>query len=490
MNRLATHFLAALLESIPKPYRDCFAPRNSRALATTARVLKCGLIVGCILCSSSAVAEPQRILLSDIGSERATSGSGNKLVTFGGKTHVVWQDRTKEGYFNRVRTYDHKTKELSPTVTLNKGKDNHARPVIAVDQGGYLHVVMSGHNSPVMYRRSEEPNDISSWTKAEPAGSGTYPVLMCDSNGTLYLTLRSAVGWNGVDFYRKEPDKPWEKVQKLVKRDPKLPGYAGFASGMAWNEKEKKLHMVVDFYESKGVYDKRGLHQAVCYLHTKDQGDSWQTASTKKIELPARPESLDVLAQNTDPRQEPMPPPVVLAQGNICTDEKGMPHILYVSHAKRPGELIHATTDEKGHWQQSSISAAEKDFPRLRPISCRGAFTADQDGAIYALIELTPDDASWRNGLPVRERAAARQDLKQLAWLISQDSGETFKCLPALPKGTVFNQANVERPAGFNEIGGGRQPSFIYFDGTSNKKGPSDVVQNNVYLVLAEPESE
>ena len=38
-------------------------------------------------------------LISPIGSERATSGGGNKIVTFQGKTHVVWQDVTEEGYF-------------------------------------------------------------------------------------------------------------------------------------------------------------------------------------------------------------------------------------------------------------------------------------------------------------------------------------------------------------------------------------------------------
>ena len=48
-------------------------------------------------------------LISQVGSERATSGAGNKVVTYEGRTHVVWQDVTGEGYFNRVCTFDRDT---------------------------------------------------------------------------------------------------------------------------------------------------------------------------------------------------------------------------------------------------------------------------------------------------------------------------------------------------------------------------------------------
>ena len=129
-------------------------------------------------------------LISQIGSERATSGcAGNKIVTHEGKTHVVWQDVTSEGYFNRVCTFDRDTGECSGPFTLNQGRDNHARPIITVDHEGYLQAVMSGHNSPVTYRRSVRPNDASEWTEGEPAGSGTYPVVVCGLDDTLYFKL-------------------------------------------------------------------------------------------------------------------------------------------------------------------------------------------------------------------------------------------------------------------------------------------------------------
>jgi len=157
--------------------------------------------------------EPKHVLISSTGSERATSGAGNKIVTFGGKTHVVWQDVSEKGYFNRVRSFDHASGKWSEPFTLNRGKDNHARPVITVDKQGFLHVILSGHNSPNSYRRSVKPNDATAWTESENVGLGTYPVIVCDKQGKLYLTVRNPNRWNGVDFYVKPAGQPWKAGQ-------------------------------------------------------------------------------------------------------------------------------------------------------------------------------------------------------------------------------------------------------------------------------------
>jgi hypothetical protein len=104
--------------------------------------------------TADAAPKVSRTLISSLGSERATSGNGNKIVTVDGKTHIVWQDATKEGYFARIRTLDHKTGQWSPTYTLGRGRDNHARPTIAVDGKDHLHVIIGGHHSGLQYRRS------------------------------------------------------------------------------------------------------------------------------------------------------------------------------------------------------------------------------------------------------------------------------------------------------------------------------------------------
>ena len=68
--------------------------------------------------------------ISSMGSERATNDSG-KIITCHGRTHIAWQDVSREGYFNRVRTYDHAMGSWGEPVTLDEGIDNHARGVLA-----------------------------------------------------------------------------------------------------------------------------------------------------------------------------------------------------------------------------------------------------------------------------------------------------------------------------------------------------------------------
>ena len=94
----------------------------------------------------------------------------------------------------------------SATVTLNKGRDNHARPCLTIDRRGFLHVVLSGHNSAITWRRSLRPNDSSQWTPAEEVGEGTYPAAVCGPDDTLLVTAR-ARGWRGVTLLIRSEGK-------------------------------------------------------------------------------------------------------------------------------------------------------------------------------------------------------------------------------------------------------------------------------------------
>lgn len=424
-----------------------------------------------------------RHLVSSTGSERATSGAGGKIVTFAGKTSIVWQDATAEGaYLNRVRSFDHASETWSAPFTLNQGRDNHARPVLTVDEFGFLHVVLSGHNSAVTYRRSLRPNDASQWTEPESAASGTYPSLVAGKDGMLHLTLRNPRRWNGVDLHMKRRGGEWEKLCQLVVRDGKLNGYGAFHNGLAWGPNHKTLHLVQDFYESNDVMDQRGVHQAVCYMRSRDGGRTWEKTDNTKIVLPTRPEQMDILARSRGERHEPMPPPVILAQGSILVDADDRPHVLYISHLEKPGQAIHATTDDSGSWQQKSIDILADAYPNHRPIGCRGSWSIDSKGAIYGLLELVPYPAGWVQGKPSRAMKFSPTG-KRLVWLISRDHGKSFTTTLALDKGSVFNQPNAERQTGFNHIRNGPFPPFLYFDGESRYREKGEVLQNNVFFV-------
>ena len=96
------------LYEVAKPQADALLSDGVHPNAEGSRVLA-NAVAAAIrdqLAESAYVTKTGRTLISNIGSERATQGNGNKIVTVGDKTHVVWQDSIEEGYFARVRTLD------------------------------------------------------------------------------------------------------------------------------------------------------------------------------------------------------------------------------------------------------------------------------------------------------------------------------------------------------------------------------------------------
>ena len=436
-------------------------------------------------------------LLSSAGSQAATNEAGNKVVTVGRRTHVTWQDVTPDGYFNRVRTLDLDSDEWSETYTLGSAYDDHARAVMVADGDGFLHAILSGHNTPCTYRRSRRANDAADWTDPIAVADGTYPYLVCGPDAHLFLTLRNAERWNGVDLYTKPPDAPWRPVGKVIERLADYTGYAAFHCGFSFDG-DGMLHLVSDFYEGYGIYDQRGIHQAVAYLQSPDGGRTWRTFRGEPADTPARPCAMDVICQSTGLRHEPMPPPVLAAQGNIAVDPDGVPHVLYLYHLNHAGELILASPDDQGMWRQRSIDALGRAYPHHRASICRGAFTIDGDGVLRALVTLTPEGHSaWAGHLPSRPGLrglsggavpeSSESEDNPVVWLISRDGGATFSVREALSAQDEARSPKYELP-----VTGGparnaadvRAGGILYFDRSSHHLPgfPEDGgYQNRVY---------
>ena len=424
--------------------------------------------------------------ISRIGSERAIGG--NNIVTRDGVCHVVWQDVSRDGYLNRVRSYRSDTGRWTEPVTLNIGVDNHARPVITVDHEGRLHVVLSGHGTPVTYRSSAGVNDSSAWTPEQPAGSGTYPILVCDRDNTLFLTMRPDRPI-GADLFIKAPGEPWRRQARLIRRTQKyLDGYAAYHSHLAVG-RDGALHFACYFYEGLGRTEQRGLHQALCYLRSRDRGLTWQRADGTPVAIPAHPEAMDVLYRTTGRRHEPMPPPEVSCLGLMVTDD-GEVVVPCISGEERPGQvLLH--THGRGGWDRREVLDLEQAYPDMRPVAGRLGMRAD--GSLYALMQLKPL-SQGPDGKPTRDRVTTHD---RTVWLVSDPARQRFRVFPELEPGTVANDPAPERSLGANVVPAGQLPAFTYFDGSSGyprgqlryfedvhdylKTG--DLVTNNVYWV-------
>ena len=424
--------------------------------------------------------------LSTIGSEKSTSGAGNKMVRVGNLLHVVYQDADDEGrYLNRVRTLDMSTDLWSAPVDLNIGKDNHSRPIIAADGAGILHVVLGGHNSPITYRRSLRPNDSSAWSEAEPAGDGTYPVMVADADGVLYLTMRATKQWDGVDLYIKPVGKPWAFSKKLLYRDRQYPAYAGYQTALSIGPDGRTLHFLTDVYESIDTWKDRGRYQAVAYMVSHDGATTWTKADGTPVTLPARPEQMDAIAQDTRKRHESLAPPSILAQGSLVVPSDGVPIVMYVNHLDAPGQLILARPDTAGQWQQRVVEELITAFPEHRPVQIRASVTIDRQDRITCLMELYPlNDEDWLDGKPTRAQRFRNDRDKRLVWLRSTDLGKSFTVQQALATGTTFHEHNIARPTGTNIDSGDSYPPIYFFQGESRYREKDEVLQNPTFLIL------
>ena len=411
-------------------------------------------------------------LVSDQGSERATCDDG-KIIACDGRIHVLWQDVTREGYLNRVRSYDQSAGTWTEPVTLNQGVDNHARAVMTVDHDGYLHAILGGHGSPVAWCRSERPRDSGKWTDPQTIGAGTYPVFMCDVNNTLYLTVRhQAPGERGigVDLYARPQDGSWRKVGRIVRRaDEYWKTYSAYHMQLA-AARDGTLHAVIDFYEGQDEHG-RGLHQAVCYMRSRDGGATWEKADGTPVRTPARPEDMDVFARSIESRHEQMPPPEI-HHGGLVVDSAGRPFAFFMNHGERSGRLVLAMIDETGGWQREPLRVLEEAWPDMRATECKA--TMREDGVICALVTLTPFDGAWKDGRPTRAMNMTERADRRLAWLLTDDGGESFTIHGVLEPGTTFNCPSVEKPVGANAVSADRLPSVVWFDGSKGYPGGGD----------------
>jgi hypothetical protein len=128
-------------------------------------------------------------------SQPLNGGSSPVAYYYDGVTYVVWQGANLGIY---VASYTRATRTWSAPVLVASNpltNDDHGAPAIIVDNSGYIHIMYGSHNSAQKYARSTNPEDISAWTvMPDPVPStrgATYPHLLKDSSGYLYLLYRS-----------------------------------------------------------------------------------------------------------------------------------------------------------------------------------------------------------------------------------------------------------------------------------------------------------
>ncbi|MHC4884131.1 MAG: BNR-4 repeat-containing protein [Planctomycetota bacterium] len=423
--------------------------------------------------------------LSAIGSERATNDP-NKVVEVDGRLHATWQEIDGDGYYNVVASCDLTTGEWGEPIRLDTGVDNHARSVITVDAKGFLHVVLGGHCTPCFSRSSLRPNDSSAWGEPEQiCWNGTYPILLCDPEGSLHVALRGKASKEervaGVNLYVKPAGGAWEHRSRIISNLPEYEAfYAGYPTRMAVGP-DGVIHALVSVYEGNDEVG-RGYNQAIVYVHSCNGALTWQCLDGTAVPTPARPEEMDLLIASTRPRVEPTPVPEI-APGGVVVDSCGRPTLFFLTHHDQPGEIVMAVPDG-GDWQSCSIQEVLTErWPEMRARGCIP--TIRSDDSFCLLVILTPLDERWSEGKPVRDMIMAENLNDRLVWMISGDGGASFTVETAVEPGTSCNNPSVEFPAGANHLPADRLPHILTYDGSNAYPGGGEYYNKSVAEMVA-----
>ena len=115
---------------------------------------------------------------------------------------------------NQIQTYQ--TGIYNQADSTVSDPNLHNVIVLAVDEDGYIHLSYDHHNYPLNYRRSNNPEDITSWTAeismtGQNEGSLTYPTFIKrPSDKELFFLWRDGYSGNGYICINR-----WDRVNKV-----------------------------------------------------------------------------------------------------------------------------------------------------------------------------------------------------------------------------------------------------------------------------------
>lgn len=218
---------------------------------------------------------------------RATAYAfGNKSITLGNKTHVVWLDAVAKVC---GRTFDHASGRWSDTLELFDGCDNHTNPALTADARGHLHIAWGPHGwwgnwneGRFKHAISVQANSLLEWTSESDFGyNATYACLVHLPQGLDAIVYRGGESPCSLMFQRQRPEGGWADARPLMSQDI-APQYT-HVSGFSTCDASGTLYATGHFYN---IAEARSLGAAI--LRSADLGNTWTDLRGKTTETPIR----------------------------------------------------------------------------------------------------------------------------------------------------------------------------------------------------------
>lgn len=270
----------------------------------------------------------------------------------------------------------------------------HTQPSLAIDRNGYLHVAYNMHNSPWQYLRSRSPGSIldlefrgdpisdqeldTLWrlnktsfpdagTAYIPGNQITYPAFFQDRNRDIYVTYRFAIrpkrSWperaraSGIAKYDLT-SQVWVPIGAIVPRSDEdvtaEPGTSAAAAVVFSYEAGFTPYLPRIFFDVNNAMHitwtwRLGgpgkFMESVSYAFSSDGGNSFQSASGEKLELPISREDSSIRSIQAQ----------IYAFSSVSASTDSDP-ILIVQSTDRPGRELYDFDPVTGGWRGPSPS--------------------------------------------------------------------------------------------------------------------------------------
>lgn len=415
---------------------------------------------------SIQLSEP--FLLSDEGSDRGTAYTlGNKSVTLGEKTHVVWTDRIAK---TRGRTFNHASGTWSETIAIGEGCDNHNNPSLTADREGRLHLAYGPHgrwadfpdrwpSAFFKYTVSKLANTLDD-LPANHIGRGgafgyhaSYACLMHAPGGFDCIVYRGGEEPHALLFQRQRPRGGWHRAVPLMEQDI-TPGYTHYGAQVCCDSLGT-LYVAGHFYSMA-----RGHSEGCSILRSDDGGYSWNDIHGNPVRTPIRADPRFFI-----PSADAVHDPRI---AGIACDSRNRLWVMNAQSLLTDGRVL-LSVFEHSRWRMIDVAA----FLPSGFAATLGTFTIDHKDRLHVTIDAV--DPALR-GVPDKLRDAKHRPKPGAGWwchpstevfhLFSADDGRTFICTPvSKPDPTTSNwMSNISKPGPFHPV---TRPLIVWTHGHS-----------------------
>ncbi|CAF1407442.1 unnamed protein product [Adineta ricciae] len=274
-------------------------------------------------------------------------------VSFVFLTHAPYQF---VAYYDATRQMTVVQRNLNErTWTVNKlpivtGWDSHNYIVMAIDDDGYLHLSGNMHVVPLVYFRTSQPLNASTFVELNrmigtDEKNTTYPIFFRGPSNEFLFTYRSGMSGNGNQIYNKYDliTKTWSRLLDKPFTDGEGKRNAYFDGPI--KGPDGYFHLAWVWRESPDASTNHDLS----YARSKDLL-SWETGSGRALTLPITLETCEIV--------DPVPQKGGIINGNtkIGFDQQGRVTISYHKNDAQNYTQPWTARLENGVWKKYQIT--------------------------------------------------------------------------------------------------------------------------------------